>query len=155
MPNTDFDFLAGSWTSVQRRLERVLSDCDDWYEFSATLDTSVHLDGNATFDVLRSPERDLEGLTLRLYSPDEQVWRIWWASPATGGRLDVPVVGRFDGSIGTFECDDSFEGRPIRVRYRWSDVGTEHPRWEQAFSPDSGQTWEVNWRAVFTRRVAA
>jgi hypothetical protein len=154
MRNTDFDFLAGSWIGRQRRLVKALSDCDDWYEFDATLDMAVHLDGNATFDVLRSPERGLEGLTLRLYSPDEQVWRIWWASAASGGRLDEPVVGRFEGSVGIFECDDTYEGRPIRVRYRWSDVDTEHPRWEQSFSPDGGQTWEVNWTGVFTRRDA-
>jgi hypothetical protein len=154
MRNTDFDFLAGSWTSVQRRREKVLADCDDWYEFAATLDTTLHLDGNATFDVLRSPERGLESLSLRLYSPDEQVWRIWSAAASSGGKLDVPVVGRFDGAGGTFECDDTWQGQPIRVRYSWSDVDTEHPRWEQAFSPDGGQTWEVNWTAVFSRRTA-
>lgn len=153
MPNTDFDFLTGSWTSRQRRLVKVLSDCDEWYEFDATLELASYLGGNATFDVLRSPERGLEGLTLRLYSPDEQVWRIWWASQASGGKLDVPVVGRFDGPVGTFECDDTVEGRPVRVRYRWSCVDAEHPRWEQAFSADGGQTWEVNWTAVFTRRT--
>jgi hypothetical protein len=151
MTNTDFDFLAGSWVGRQRRRVKILADCDEWYEFDATLEMSVHLDGNATFDVLRSPERDLEGLTLRLYSPQEQVWRIWWASKATGGRLDEPVVGRFDGSVGTFECDDRWEDKPVRVRYTWSEVDTEHPQWEQAFSPDGGATWEVNWTSSWRR----
>ncbi|MFE9693266.1 hypothetical protein [Micromonospora sp. NPDC005806] len=152
MTNTDFDFLTGQWNSRQRRLVKVLAGCDEWYAFDATLDCQVWLDGNGVFDVLRAPERDLEGITLRLYSPQEQVWRIWWASRASGGQLDVPVVGRFDNRIGTFECDDSWEGTPIRVRYVWSDVDTPNPRWEQAFSADGGRTWEVNWVATFSRR---
>jgi hypothetical protein len=152
MPNTDFDFLAGRWFSRQRRLVEVLAGRDEWYEFDATLDCQVLLDGNATFDVLRAPERDMEGVTLRLYSPDERVWRIWWAAKTSGGQLDAPVVGRFDDGVGTFECDDTWQGTPIRVRYRWSQIDTDNPRWDQAFSTDNGQTWEVNWVATFSRR---
>lgn len=153
MTNTDFDFLAGTWDSRQRRLVKVLAGQDEWYTFDATLDCQVLLDGTGVFDVLRAPERGFEGLTLRLFNPDEQVWRIWWASKNSGGMLDVPVVGRFEDGAGTFECDDVWEGTPIRVRYRWSQTDTEHPHWEQAFSTDGGATWEVNWTADFTRRA--
>ncbi|MEV0273531.1 hypothetical protein AB0H43_32580 [Hamadaea sp. NPDC050747] len=153
MRNTDFDFLTGAWTSRQRRLVKILAGSDEWYEFDATLDCQVLLDGNGVFDVLRSPERDLEGVTLRLYNPEEQAWRIWWASKTSGGMLDEPVVGRFTDGVGTFECDDTWNGQDIRVRYRWTAVDPEHPRWEQAFSADGGQTWEVNWTASFARRT--
>jgi hypothetical protein len=151
MTNTDFDFLSGHWKSRQRRRVKVLSNNDEWYEFDATLDCQVLLDGTGVFDVLRAPERDMEGLTLRLYNPEERVWRIWWAAKSSAGMLDVPVIGRFEDGVGTFECDDTWEGTPIRVRYRWSNVDTPNPRWEQAFSPDAGQTWEVNWIATFHR----
>jgi hypothetical protein len=151
MTNTEFDFLIGEWTSRQRRLTRILDNCDEWYEFDATLSCWTYLDGEGTFDVLRAPERDIEGLTLRLYSPTEKVWRIWWASRVSDGKLDVPVVGRFDGPVGTFECDDTWAGAPIRVRYTWSEVDTPTPRWAQAFSPDDGQTWETNWTSTFSR----
>lgn len=152
MTNTDFDFLAGSWDGVQRRRVKVLADQDEWYEFPSTLDCQVMLDGTGVFDVLRAPERDLEGMTLRLFDPQAQVWRIWWASKTSGGQLDVPVVGRFDNGVGTFECDDTWEGTPIRVRYVWSRTDTAHPHWEQAFSTDGGETWEVNWTSSYTRR---
>lgn len=151
MTNTDFNFLVGRWNSVQRRLVKVLEGCDEWYEFDATLDCDVYLGGEGLVDVLRAPERDIEGLTLRLYSPSEQVWRIWWASRISDGHLDNPVVGRFTGNVGTFECDDVWAGTPIRVRYTWSHVDSDHPQWSQAFSTDGGATWEVNWTAVFTR----
>jgi hypothetical protein len=152
MTNTDFEFLAGEWDSTQRRLRRILDDCDEWYEFPATATCQLALDGNATLDVLRSDEQNLEGVTLRLYDTDEKVWRIWWASKATGGKLDVPVVGNFVDGVGTFECDDTYQGRPVRVRYRWTDTDTAHPSWEQSFSPDGGGTWEINWTATFSRR---
>ncbi|NUT33201.1 MAG: hypothetical protein HOV79_09015 [Hamadaea sp.] len=150
--NNDFAFLVGEWDSRQRRLVKVLDGCEEWYEFDATLRCQLALDGNGVFDVLSCPERDMEGVTLRLYDDKEQVWRIWWASKISGGKLDEPVVGGFVGDVGTFECDDVWEGTPIRVRYRWSETSTETPKWDQAFSTDGGQTWETNWVATFTRR---
>ena len=39
----------------------------------------------------------------------------------------------------------TFEGRPILVRFLWSDITDSTCRWEQAFSTDDGATWEVNW----------
>lgn len=152
MTNNDFAFLAGDWDSRQRRLVKVLDGCDEWYEFGATLSCQLVLDGNGVFDVLRSPERSLEGVTLRLFDPEEQVWRIWWSSNNTGGKLDEPVVGMFVDGVGTFTCDDTYQGVPVKVRYQWSGVDSDEPRWEQAFSADGGVTWEVNWVATFTRR---
>jgi hypothetical protein len=90
---------------------------------------------NATFDVLRAPERGIEGITLRLFDAGQKVWRIWWATAQTG-NLDAPVEGTFVDGVGTFECDDTWEGRPVRVRYQWLDTVSAEPRWEQAFSPD-------------------
>ena len=45
---------------------------------------------------------------------------IYWADSRRCGVLDPPVFGGFDGDIGIFEGDDTFEGRPIVVRFRWS-----------------------------------
>jgi hypothetical protein len=46
--------------------------------------------------------------------------------------------------------EDLLAGRPIRVRFDWTR-GATTARWEQAFSPDGGETWETNWVAEFTR----
>ena len=69
-------------------------------------------------------------------------------------QIDVPVVGSFLDGIGSFYADDTFEGRPIRVRFTWFAIDKEAPRWEQAFSIDGGITWETNWTMDF-RRVDA
>lgn len=33
----------------------------------------------------------------------------------------------------------------IRVRYTWDETTATTARWQQAFSPDEGRTWETNW----------
>jgi hypothetical protein len=53
--------------------------------------------------------------------------------------------------VGTFYADDTLRGKPIRVRFTWSKITATSARWEQAFSPDGGKTWEVNWTMQFER----
>ena len=64
--------------------------------------------------------------------------------------LDVPVVGGFQDHVGTFYADDVLGGQPIRIRFIWTALPSAHPRWEQAFSRDQGETWETNWTMDFT-----
>jgi hypothetical protein len=60
------------------------------------------------------------------------------------------VKGGFASGVGTFFADDTLNGQPICVRFRWTQTHTASPSWEQAFSPDAGKTWEVNWTMAFT-----
>jgi len=90
------------------------------------------------------------GITVRLYDRADDLWRIYWADNARG-VFDPPVVGRFTDGVGIFDGDDQHEGRPVRVRFRWTHDGTRSARWEQAFSADGGATWETNWIMSFTR----
>jgi hypothetical protein len=69
--------------------------------------------------------------------------------------LDPPVFGSFENGLGIFEGEDTFEGRPIRVRFTWSRVATPAPRWEQSFSADGGESWELNWVMDFMRAEGA
>jgi hypothetical protein len=66
-------------------------------------------------------------------------------------QLDPPVVGGFHNGVGTFFADDQFQGKPIRVRFIWSDITPSSARWQQAFSDDAGATWETNWIMDFKR----
>ena len=74
----------------------------------------------------------------------------WYLGTISWNGRDVPVVS-FEGGIGLFECEDTFEGRPIVVRFVWLGVTTDRPRWEQSFSDDGGETWETNWVNEWTR----
>ncbi len=93
-------------------------------------------------------------MSFRFFNPATQRWAIHWAD-SRRGVLDPPVVGAFVDGTGTFEGADTFEGRPILVRFVWSRTRTETPRWEQAFSEDGGKSWETNWVMDFARNDPA
>jgi hypothetical protein len=145
----DFDYFQGGWTTHQRRLKARGVGSTDWEEFPATLCMSLYLGGMATVDELHFPTKGWAGLTLRTFDIEKRQWSIYWVSSATG-KLDVPVVGGFDGKHGEFYGEDQDAGRRVKVRYTWNKLDKDHARWEQAFSYDD-RTWETNWTADFTR----
>ena len=67
------------------------------------------------------------GMSFRFFDPSTREWSIYWADSRRRGVLDPPVVGSFSGDTGVFEGDDTFEGRPIRVRFTWSRVDDAEP----------------------------
>ena len=111
--------------------------------------------GRAGEDEFRTAhDGGMTGMAFRFFDPRAGLWSIYWADSPRLGTLDPPVVGTFSGGIGIFERHDRLEGRPLVVRFTWSRVATPAPRWEQAFSPDGGETWETNWIMDFTRAEA-
>jgi hypothetical protein len=148
----DFDFWMGRWSAQNRRLRERLAGCDVWEEFAATSVARPILDGMGTEDEFRTEYAGgYVGMSFRFFDPETRLWSIYWADSRRTGLLEPPVLGGFSGDTGVFEGPDTFEGRPIVVRYIWSRVTTETPRWEQAFSDDGGETWETNWYMDFTR----
>jgi len=148
----DFDFWMGRWTVAGRRLRERLADCDEWVELTGTSVAWPLLDGLGNVDEFHTDfGGGYAGMSLRLFDPTTRTWSIYWADSRYPGPLEPPVVGAFAGDVGIFECEDTFEGRSIRVRYTWSRVTTGSPRWEQAFSEDGGASWETNWINDFTR----
>jgi hypothetical protein len=152
----DFDFWLGEWKVRNRRLRERLCDSDEWDEFEGTVSARPILDGLGNEDELRTDfAGGLVGMSFRFYDPHTGRWAIYWADSRRPGLLDPPVVGTFDGDLGTFEGEDVLRGRPVLVRFTWSGVTTPTPRWEQAFSDDGGRTWETNWIMDFERPDSA
>ena len=61
-------------------------------------------------------------------------------------------MGGFSGDgRGEFHDQETLDGKPICVRFIFSEVTRDTFRFEQAFSGDDGRTWEVNWVSTFTR----
>ena len=150
-----FDFIYGHWNVHHRKL-RDNSDpaCTEWVEFEGTLEASPVLNGGGHIDritVSHPPDGPaFEGMTLRLFDPADEQWRIWWSSTRAPGRLDPPMTGGFDGTHGVFFGEDVVADRPIHLRFDWYADGPS-PRWEQAFSFDGGTTWILNWVMTLTR----
>ena len=152
--SADFDFWMGKWDVRNRRLVRRLAGSDEWDEFDSKVAARQLPGGLGNEDVFCTDYGGgFVGMSFRFFDPDTGEWSIYWADSRRPGLLDPPVVGCFTNGVGIFEGDDTFEGRPIRVRFTWSGVDTPAPRWEQAFSADGGETWETNWIMDFRRSL--
>jgi hypothetical protein len=146
----DFDFLVGEWRVHHRRLKR---GSNEWVESDGTCSNRPLMGGAANMEehALNAPN-GYRALALRSYDSKTGQWAIWWLDGRyPSGPLDPPVKGRFENGVGTFYGDDTFNGKPIRVRFLWTRVMSNAPRWEQAFSSDGGKNWETNWIMDFTR----
>lgn len=152
----DFDFLFGAWSIQNRRLVRRLHGSKEWQTFQAKQDNWPVLNGLGNMDRFLATFPDgkpIEGMTMRFFDPKARTWSIYWVDDRSG-QLQPPLVGGFKGNRGEFFGDDTFEGQPIRVRFIWQVISPTEAHWEQAFSPDGGQTWETNWTMQFLRTSA-
>lgn len=152
-----FDFIYGNWHVHNRKLRDVTDpDCREWVEFEATSEAFPVLHGIGHIDRIHVPDppdgEPFEGMTLRLFDPSADTWSIWWSSTRVPGRLDPPVVGRFDDGHGVFDCEDVLAGRAVRVRFEWL-ADPASPVWRQSFSFDGGHSWQLNWTMHLRRRL--
>ena len=147
----DFDFLHGQWDVLHRKLRERLAGCTEWKTLRGTADVRPVLRGIGNIDRFTFDGDEFEGMTLRLFDLDARHWTIHW-SDTNRGRLDPPLTGTFVDGVGVFYGDDVHDGRPVRVRFVWRDLGGDGASWEQAFSADGGASWETNWTMQFSRR---
>jgi hypothetical protein len=146
----DFDFLYGKWKMPNHRLLKRLANSHEWEDFMSYDECRPLPGGIGDEDFFKTDHwKDFVGMTTRTYDPKTGLWRIYWVDNRfSGGVIEPPVVGKFVGNVGIFEGPDTFNGKPIIVRFTW----TVHPKgdniaadWAQAFSADGGKTWETNW----------
>jgi hypothetical protein len=149
----DFDFEIGEWTTHLSRLQGPLSGATTWVEYDGTTTVRGVLGGRANLVelVVEGPAGRIDGASLRLYEPQSRQWTLNFFNIADG-RLTAPMIGGFRDGRGVFYAQDTFNGRSIFTRFVISKVTANSYRFEQAFSSDGGQTWEVNWIATDTRR---
>lgn len=150
----DFDFLyGGKWHVHNRRLQGRLSGSHEWVEFDATDEFQALPGGIGNEEHYRTEYwKGYVGIGLHFYHAQARQWFLYWVdNHSDPGVLQPPVSGGFSGNVGTFEGADTFNGKPITVRFIWKVLGKNQVRWEQAFSADGGHSWETNWTMDFTR----
>jgi hypothetical protein len=150
----DFDFEFGEWKIQLSRLLRPLTGSTTWVEYEGTSVVRRVWNGRANLgelDVAGSAGQ-IRGLSLRLYNPESGQWNISWAS-SSNGTIGPPMVGEFKNGRGEFFNQEMLNGRAIYVRFVFSDITPKSFRFEQSFSDDGGKTWEVNWKATFTKVI--
>ena len=148
----DFDFQVGEWR-VHHRVKDPAND-SQWLEFEGTCSNRSLMDGAANVEdnTFNKPTGVTHGVALRAYDPKTAQWAIWWIDGRDPlGALDPPVKGRFVNGVGTFYSDGTLDGKLIRTRFIWSHITPTSARWEQAYSSNSGKTWQTNWIMEFQR----
>ncbi len=150
---SDFDFIMGTWRVLHRRLRSRLTQCTEWIEFEGLSSTHKVLGGfgNLEDNQLFFPEGEVRAVALRSFDAAAKKWSIWWLDGRSPHALEKPVIGEFSAGKGMFYTDDQLNGKPIRVRFLWMPKDSNNARWEQAFSADTGKTWETNWTMDFIR----
>lgn len=146
----DFHFLYGRWAVQHRRLTVRGVGSDAWDEFEGVSFTQGLMDGLCNVEENDFPDRGFQGVAFRSFDVAARRWSIHWVS-STDGLVQPPVHGRFENGVGVFMGDDIDGERPVKVRFRWDEIGAGSARWSQAFSYDGGATWEENWVMRFTR----
>jgi hypothetical protein len=148
-----FDLFVGTWNVKHRQLKERLAGSHDWIEFGGTQVLVPILGGmgNADENFIDKPGDPYLGFTVRAYDSKTKMWAIWWLDGRSPDAISVPTVGTFKDGVGTFYDDEDFNGKPIKVRFLWSEITSASRKWEQAFSADGGKTWETNWIAWFTK----
>lgn len=149
----DFDFEFGSWKAYLRRRVHPLTGSHEWVEYDGTSVVHKMWNGAANVGELKVDGKagHIEGMTLRFYNPDSHKWSIYWANRNDGEITVPPMVGDFENGRGEFYDHETLNGKPIMVRFIFSDLTPTSFRLEQAFSPDGGKSWEPNWISTFTR----
>jgi hypothetical protein len=151
----DFDFEIGEWSTHVKRLQRPLSGSTMWVEYTGT--TIVHgvlgRQANLAELSIEGPAGRIEGAALRLYNPETRQWSVNYFS-AAAGTLTAPLFGEFRDGRGVFYGQDTFAGRVVLVRFVILKESDARYRFEQSYSADGGEHWELNWVATDTRRRA-
>ena len=152
----DFDFVIGHWNVHLRKLLHPLTGSTEWVEYEGTSVMTKIWDGRANMEEFKVASLDkrlhMDAQTLRLYDPDTRRWSIWLGDAAHGKLSGPPTVGGFTDGRGEFYDAEDFKGRPILVRYLWTQPTPTTAHMEQSFSPDWGRTWEVNWICELSRQ---
>lgn len=149
----DFDSFLGKWQVRHRRLKQRLAGNSEWEEFDGTSHWQSILGGIANFNesVVQRSGATYRSLGLRAFDEKTNVWTDWSLSGRDPTKISVDGVGRFANGVGTFFADDTFEGKPIRVRGTFTLLTPRSMEWAQAFSPDGERTWETNYVMQHTR----
>ena len=148
----DFDFEIGTWKTHLSRLLHPLTGSKTWADYDGTTVVRKVWNGRANLVelVADGPAGHFEGLNLRLYNPESHQWSLNFANSRVG-TMSTPTIGEFKDGRGEFYDQETLDGRAILVRFVIKDIKPGSCRFEQSFSDDGGESWELNWVATDTR----
>jgi hypothetical protein len=149
----NFNFLIGKWSVLNRKLKNRLTNCDEWIEFQAEMETKSILNGLALMDEMKSSHYgdNFIGLSIRMVDPETNIWTIYWADTSNPGNyLKEQVTGEFKNGIGEFFGNELYEEKEVKLRFTWKKPSLNTALWEQSYYDEKRNAWEINWTMLFT-----
>ena len=140
-----YGWLIGSWELDVRHYWVDVKD----RRIKGEVHFSWVLEGRAVQDVWimpRRPERsptpdkaaNMYGVTMRVWDPAIQAWRVTWINPVTGARNDL--IGRWSGKD-IVQVGALTDGTPIR--WIFSEITRDSFRWTGESLEADGKTWKL------------
>jgi hypothetical protein len=149
----DFDSFAGTWKCHTKYRAHPLAESDTWIEYDGTEIFQKIWDGAMLESSAVAGAKGPTGLMLYTYNPQSRQWYVYFAS-SKDGKLGPPNVGEFRNGRGEFFAQDTLNGKLMLNRYIWSQTASNPPHYEESWSSDGGQTWELS-RIVDLARAGA
>ncbi len=149
----NFDFLIGKWLVLNRQLKERLNNSTEWIEFTAEMETKPILNGLGLMDEMKTSHfgNSFIGLSIRMFNPAANEWKIFWADTASPQNYLKPQVeGKFANGIGEFYGTEMYHGKEMKLRFVWKKESEDTALWEQAYFDEANQEWETNWTMLFT-----
>jgi hypothetical protein len=143
----DYDFIIGQHRVLHKKLAERLKNSSSWMDVKGSKVTEKILGGIGNIEqhfLTDNAGAPVEAIAVRIFNPATRLWSLYWAD-SKNGTLDPPLVGSFEGNLGTFFGRDSVDGQEVLVQFQYDRSDPEKPIWGQAFSDDNGNSWEWNW----------
>jgi hypothetical protein len=149
----DFDFARGVWHTHIRRVLDPFSGSGESVELNGTVTSRPVWGGKAWLEEIEAdgPKGHWQGASLFLYNPAAHQWSQTFVN-SKSGMFTGGMSGEFRNGVGELFASDTFNGRAILVRARWSEIQPDSHRYEEFYSADGGATWALSFRAEKTRQ---
>lgn len=140
-----FDFWVGEWVA-------------SWDEGNGVEQLGVNtitksLDGKViveNFRIEKGQSRGFKGTSISVFQPRLKRWKQAWADNQ-GGYFDF--TGSFEGEKRIFETDTVKRGElEVKQRMVFYDIQADSMTWDWELSRDGGETWELQWRVMYSRK---
>jgi hypothetical protein len=149
----DFDFARGVWHTHIRRALDPFSGTGESVELNGTVTSRPVWGGKAWLEEIEAdgPKGHWQGASLFLYNPAAHQWSQTFVN-SKSGMFTGGMIGEFTNGVGELFASDTFKGRAILVRARWSEIRPDSHRYEEFYSADGGATWALSFSAEKTRQ---
>ena len=148
----DFDFTLGVWHTHIHRVLDPFSGTSESVELNGTVTSRAVWGGKAFLEEIEAdgPKGHWQGASLFLYNPAAHQWSQTFVN-SKSGMLTGGMIGEFNNGVGELFASDTFNGRAILVRARWSQIQPDSHRYEESYSADGGASWHRAFIAEKTR----